>query len=57
MTAANGLSKMREPVISEFDTKKNLFLKFRIPLLVRGKLNSNGGSEAVVTATARVAQI
>ena len=27
-TAANGLSKMREPVVSEFDTKENLFLKF-----------------------------
>ena len=27
-TAANGFSKMREPVVSEFDTKENLFLKF-----------------------------
>ena len=27
-TAANGLSKVREPVVSEFDTKGNLCLKF-----------------------------
>ena len=27
-TAANGFSEMREPVVSEFDTKENLFLKF-----------------------------
>ena len=27
-TAANGLSKMREPVVSKFDTKENLFLNF-----------------------------
>ena len=27
-TAANGLSKMRENVVSEFDAKDNLFLKF-----------------------------
>ena len=27
-TAANGLSKIREPVVSEFNTKENLFLKF-----------------------------
>ena len=27
-TAANGLSKTRKPVGSEFDTKENLFLKF-----------------------------
>ena len=27
-TAANGLSKMRESVVGEFDTKDNLFLNF-----------------------------